>query len=133
VSRTERSAELYEAGWSLLDAGDVPGAIERFQESIQAAPHYKTLELLGECFLKSGRLREAVVPLAAAATLNKGVRAPAILAEVFLALEQYDDAAEMAELALHRDPKNRRALAVMRAAVTRALDRRSPARDVPAA
>ena len=46
------------------------------------------------------RPQEAIVPLAAAATLNNGVRAPALLAEVFWELGQTADAEQLAEIAL---------------------------------
>ena len=110
-----RSRELYELGRELMQAGDIAAATVQFEESIRAWPHFKTLELLGECFIKLGRLQDAIVPLAAATTLNRGTRAPSLLAETFLALGEHHDAFEAAELALQRDPSNRRALAVKRA------------------
>ena len=85
-----------------MDGGQHAEAIPLLQESIAATPHFKSLELLGECFVKLGRLNEAVVPLAAATTLNKGVRAPALLAEVFLRLGDYHDARTLAGVALAR-------------------------------
>lgn len=112
MSKIDRSTELYEAGRRLMESGDIAGAVAQFHESVRIWPHFKALQLLGECLFQLGRLQEAVVPLAAATTLNRGVRAPSLLAEVFLALEQRHDAAEMVEVALQRDPRNRRALAV---------------------
>ncbi len=98
-----------------MDGGQHAEAIPLLQESIAATPHFKSLELLGECFVKLGRLNEAVVPLAAATTLNKGVRAPALLAEVFLRLGDYHDARTLAGVALARSATNRMALAVRKA------------------
>ena len=56
-----------------------------------------------------GRTQEAIVPLAAATTLNNGVRAPALLAGVFWELGQKTDAEQLAEIALARDPNNKKA------------------------
>jgi predicted Zn-dependent protease len=112
----DRARELYEAGRALMDAGALVSAASTFEESVRLDPHFKTLELLGECLFRAGRPREAIVPLAAASPLNPGVRAPALLAEVFLELNSRHDAEAMATLALSRDPSNRRALAVRRAA-----------------
>lgn len=98
-----------------MDEGVVEEAIELFSQSIALHPHFKTLELLGECYVSLNRLHEAVVPLAAATTLNDGVRAPSILANVFLKLGDREAARSMAALALERDPDNRKAKAVMSA------------------
>jgi tetratricopeptide (TPR) repeat protein len=111
----DRSNELYNLGRTLMEAGDIAGAAVQFEESIRVWPHFKTLELLGECFIKLSRLQEAIVPLAASTALNRGPRAPSLLAEAFLELGELHDASEAAELALQRDPNNRRALAVRRA------------------
>ena len=92
-----------------MDDGKLEDAVVLFQQSISYSPHFKSLELLGECFVHLNRLREAIVPLAAASSLNKGVRAPSLLAEVFLQLEDYHAAGNMAEIASSRDPNNRRA------------------------
>lgn len=100
-----------------MDEGCVEEAIEIFRESIALHPHFKTLELLGECFVSLNRLHESVVPLAAAAALNDSVRAPSILASVFLKLGARDEARRMAEIALTRDSNNRKARAVMDALV----------------
>lgn len=105
--------ELYQRGRALMEQGRLLEAIDAFAESAREDPHFKTLELQGECLVRLGRLREAVIPLAAAATLNRGCRAPALLSEVFLDLDRPADAAELARIALERDPANRRAQAVL--------------------
>jgi tetratricopeptide (TPR) repeat protein len=78
-----------------------------FQQSAVASPHFKTYELLGECYMRLKRLPEAIPFLAAATTLNRGVRAPSLLAEVWLALGHHQEAAEAASIALSRDPQNK--------------------------
>ena len=52
-------------------------------------------------------------PLAAATTLNRGVRAPSLLAEAFLRNQKFYDAEDFAKLALQRDPRNKRARDVL--------------------
>jgi uncharacterized protein HemY len=96
-----------------MDAGRLREAVEAFQLSAAASPHFKTLELLGECYLRIGEPERAVVPLAAATTLNAQSRAPSILAEVFERLGDSERAGEMAREALRRDAANKRALAVL--------------------
>ncbi len=83
-----------------------------FQQDINIQPHFKSLELLGECLIALGRPQKAIVPLAAATALNNGVRAPALLAEVFWNLDQKTDARRLSEVALMRDPSNKKAKAV---------------------
>lgn len=101
------SSELCQKARQMMDEGKLEGAIILFEQSISLYPHFKSLELLGECFSRLNRLSEAIVPLAAATSLNKGVRAPSLLAEVFLKLKEYQQAREMAEVALSREPNNR--------------------------
>ena len=95
-----------------MDQGALEDAVALFERSISGSPHFKALELLGECLVKLGRGQEAIVPLAAATTLNAGVRAPALLAQVFQDLGEYQQAYDLAELALTRHPSNRLALQI---------------------
>ena len=81
TDRFDEALSYYEEGRALMKSGDVSGAIAKFEQSIVCVPHFKTLELLGEAFLKIGKPDRAVVPLAAATTLNRQVRAPSMLAE----------------------------------------------------
>jgi tetratricopeptide (TPR) repeat protein len=104
-----KSSDLYRQARLMMDEGRFDDAIVLFEQSIAFAPHFKSLELLGECLICLNRLLEAIVPLAAATSLNKGVRAPSLLAEVFLKLEDYNAAREMADVALGRDPNNQKA------------------------
>ena len=115
IRESDRSRQTYELGRALLKSGDYTGAIEALEESVASDPHFKTLELLGEAWLEKGEPLRAVVPLAASTTLNAQVRAPALLAEALLALGEDVHAHEMARLALGRDARNRKALAVFEA------------------
>ena len=81
--------------------------------SIAEAPHFKTLELLGEAWLAKGEPAKAIVPLAAATTLNRQVRAPSLLAEAFLALGERPEAHRIAHMALRREAHNKKARAVL--------------------
>ena len=121
----DEAREHYEKGRALLDSGDVAGAIARFELSIARAPHFKTLELLGDAFIRIGEPRRAIVPLAAATTLNAQVRAPSLLAEALLATGDRQGAHRIAALALERDAGNRKARAVFDATREFAADDRS--------
>jgi hypothetical protein len=59
--------------------------------------------------LKKGEPKRAIIPLAAATTLNTQVRAPSLLAEALLALGNELDAHRIALFALDREPNNKRA------------------------
>jgi len=95
-----------------MGAGKFEEALELFQKSRRLGIHFKTLELIGECFMRLGRWDEAVVPLAAASTLNKGARAPSLLAETCLKTGRLHEAVDAADLAFARQPHNRRLLAL---------------------
>lgn len=113
------ASRLYEEARARMERGDLESAVEAFQESIRLGPHFKSLELLGECYMRLHRCREAVVPLAAATALNRQARAPSLLAEVFMTLGDFHAAEEMAEQALSRAPTNRKALRVRKSIADR--------------
>jgi len=110
------ASELYREGRRLAEQNQFEAAAVAFQRSVEIDPHFKTLELLGETLIRLNRFRDAIIPLAAAATLNKGCRAASLLSEAFLGLGDTLRAKEIAEIALARDPNNKRALVVMRRA-----------------
>ena len=95
-----------------MENGDTEQAVGLFQKSAVESPHFKTYELLGECLRRLKRFTEAIPYLAAAAILNRGVRAPSLLAEAWLALGRHGDALEAATAALLRDPMNKGALKI---------------------
>jgi tetratricopeptide (TPR) repeat protein len=95
-----------------MEDGGVEQAAELFRQAAIELPHYKTYELLGECYMRLERFTEAIPWLAAATTLNAGVRAPSLLAEAWLALGCHAEALAAADIALTRDSKNKAALRV---------------------
>jgi tetratricopeptide (TPR) repeat protein len=113
-TRKERATELYDIGRKALEAGDVEQALSAFAESAALDPHFKTLERLADCFLRLNRPVDAIIPLAAATTLNRGVSAPSKLAKLFFEIGELYDARRLSEVALQRDPNNRLALDIQR-------------------
>ena len=111
----DASYVLYRKGRSAMELGDLEAAVELFRRATEGDPHFKALELMGDCLVRLDRCAEAVAPLAAATTLNRGVRAPSLLAEAFLRLGDAGAAADAVEIALARDPSNRAARRVREA------------------
>lgn len=108
--------DLYHHGSVAMERGALVDAIVLFRASIALWPHFKTLELLGECLLRLDQPREAIVPLAAATALHPSSRPPALLAQAYLALGQYPAAVHFADEALARTPDEGLALEVGRVA-----------------
>lgn len=107
------SQQHYDTGRKLMAVSDYEGAVREFRASLELTVHFKTLELLGECYIQLRQFTEAIVTLAAATTLNRGVRAPSLLCE--LLANQSDPylvglAEGVIDIALSRDPSNRRAI-----------------------
>jgi tetratricopeptide (TPR) repeat protein len=99
------SEEAYRNGRDKMDVGDYDTAIRFFEESIAAFPHFKTLELLGECKLKVGQPLDSIVPLAAAIGLGTNeFRAMYLLAKAFASLDRKPDAMKFVDLALKTNP-----------------------------
>lgn len=87
-----------------MDAGDLVTASALLEQSLAGDIHFKTLELIGELRCRLGQHREAIIPLAAATGLNRGSRAPCLLAEAFLELGKWSDAQSAATESLRRTP-----------------------------
>jgi hypothetical protein len=96
-----------------MGAGDLEQAVQRLKQSVEAMPHFKALELLGDCSLKLQRPLDVIVPLAAAPALNNQVRAPSLLAQAFLQCGEFLQAGEFASLVLKKSTGNRVAREIM--------------------
>jgi len=116
INEIEASRELYDRARSLVEGNKLEEAVMVFEESSKLYPHFKTLELWGETLIRLNRVKEAVMPLAASVTLNRQSRAASLLAEAFLKLGELDKANEIAEIALARDPSNKKARQVLESA-----------------
>ena len=98
----EIAQDLYYKGREALDAGEFSKALDLFNRSIENNIHYKTLELIGNAYIKLEEYSKAIIPLAAATSLNDGPKAPSLLAEAYLNLGEIDNATRMANKSLNR-------------------------------
>jgi tetratricopeptide (TPR) repeat protein len=73
--KRSRGHQLYNQARVLMASGRHQEAADMFLESAKEEPHAKTYELLGECLMRLGNFAEAIPFLAAAITLDSGVRA----------------------------------------------------------
>ena len=106
-----QSFEKYEAGRVAMEKGDLDRAIELFEESVKIAPHFKTLELLGECKIEIRRPADAIVPLAAAVGLGTNAFRPMyLLAKAYSEMGARKTALSYVEKALQMNPNFRTAL-----------------------
>jgi tetratricopeptide (TPR) repeat protein len=96
-----------------MERGDYRAAIAEFQESISLHPHFKTLELLGECLLETADPIAAVVPLAAAASLGSNAfRASYLLARALAEVQDFEPALSHVERAIQMRPDFKKAIAL---------------------
>ena len=119
-SELERASRLYQSGRQMMDANELIAAEKAFDESAKLSPHFKTLELLGECRLLMGRLKDSIVPLAAASALI-GAHELRHCSRRFCSLWGNPEThAFMRRWRMNRSPQYRQAMAVM-AAIQSAL------------
>jgi tetratricopeptide (TPR) repeat protein len=110
ITSLEKSSTTYQAGREAMKKLDYARAIALFEESVAAGPHFKTLELLGECRLRTQEPLAAIVPLAASVGLaNNGFKAMYLLAEAYLQLDDRDTALVYVDRALQMKPDFKRA------------------------
>jgi predicted Zn-dependent protease len=87
VELLESAHRLYDEGRAAMDAHQPGVAIAKFEQSASLSPHSKTLELLGECYLRQEDWSKAALYLSASAGLGcKQFRARFLLAQALLGL-----------------------------------------------
>lgn len=96
---------LYQEGRSAMKSGDFDVAIKKLQKSADLAPHFKTLESVGECFLEQKNYSQAIIYLAASAGLgNKPSRPYFLLAKALLAFGEKEKAIDKLNEVLEINP-----------------------------
>jgi len=101
----DKALDLYNEGKTKMACGEYEEAIVAFESSVSFSPHYKTLELLGECHLELASFCSAICALAAATTLSNQPRAPFLCARAFEALGMVEESRKLTELSLNRNPQ----------------------------
>jgi tetratricopeptide (TPR) repeat protein len=97
------------------ERGELAAAVKTLQRAVDLDPHPVALELLGDLWIKLNQPERAIIPLAAAVTLDPKGAAASALAHVFMRLRREPEAHAMATLALQRRPGDRQALEVLEA------------------
>jgi tetratricopeptide (TPR) repeat protein len=111
-SSMELSSQLYQAGREAMEQRQFDDAVVLLRSSAELCPHFKTLELLGECLLElPGRSSEATLFLAAAAGLgNKSARSFFLLARALSLQGNIQAAIEKLDIAIEIQPQYRAAI-----------------------
>jgi tetratricopeptide (TPR) repeat protein len=109
------SSRLVHKAQQQADKGELAAAIRTLQRAVDLDPHPAALELLGGLWVKFNQPERAIIPLAAAVTLDPRGGAAAALAHVFMRLRREREAHAMATIALERRPGDRSALEVLEA------------------
>ena len=109
------SSRLVVKAMQQADKGDLAAAAKTLQRAVELDPHPGALERLGDIWLRLNQPERAIIPLAAAATLNPKGGGASALAHAFMRLRRETEAHAMAELALARRPGDRQALEVLEA------------------
>jgi len=111
VDDDDASHEAYNAGRALMESGKYLEAVEVFERSAAAFPHFKTLELLGECKLLVGDPLGAIIPLAAALGLGTNAfRSAYLLSKAFAEIGVIHDAIIYVDRAIEMNSQYKRAL-----------------------
>lgn len=99
----------------LEERGELQAAAKTLQRAVDLDPRPAALQRLGELWLKLRQPERAIIPLAAAVTLDQKGTAASSLAFAFMKLRREREAHAMAVLALSRRPNDRQALEVLEA------------------
>ena len=110
MTNSDRYYKLYQDGRIAMEKRDYRVALENLQQSAAFLVHFKTHELIGECYLELGKPGDAIVHLAAAAALgNKQVRPYLLLAKALKATGEVYQARGMLQKSLSINPNYRSA------------------------
>jgi tetratricopeptide (TPR) repeat protein len=109
------SSRLVHRGQQQAERGDLPSAAKTLQRAVELDPQPAALELLGALWIRLNQPERAIIPLAAAITLDPKGGAASALAHAFMLLRREREAHAMATLALERRPGDRQALEVLEA------------------
>lgn len=109
------SSKMVHKGQQQAERGDLAAAAKTLQRAVELDPHPAALELLGNIWMKLNQPERAIIPLAAAVTLNQQGAAATALALAFMQLRREREAHAMATIALARRPGDRQALEVLEA------------------
>jgi tetratricopeptide (TPR) repeat protein len=112
VLMDQLSSELYQRGREAMDLHKYEEAAALFRSSVELRPHFKALELLGECLLEGEHASsEAIVVLAAAAGLgNQSSRSLFLLAKALSLTGNLQDAIQKLDLAIEINPQFKAAI-----------------------
>jgi tetratricopeptide (TPR) repeat protein len=107
INFDELSSDLYQRGREAMQRSEFEQAAALFRCSVELSPHFKTLELLGECLLESGNVSsEVILYLAAAAGLgNKSFKSYFLLARALEARGKLTEAIEKLDVAIEIHPQ----------------------------
>jgi len=109
------SSRLVNKARQQAERGELAAAAKTLQRAVDLDPQPAALEMLGELWMKLHQPERAIIPLAAAATLDPKGGGAAALAHVFMRLRREREAHAMATIALERRPGDRQALEVLEA------------------
>ncbi len=109
------SSRLVHKAQQQIAGGELAAAVKTLQRAVDLDPHPVALELLGDLWMTLNQPERAIIPLAAAVTLDHKGGAAIALARVFMRLRREREAHAMASLALDRRPGDRGALEVLEA------------------
>lgn len=109
------SSRLVHKAQQMSERGEYAAAVKVLQRAVDLDPQPAALQLMGDLWMKLNQPERAIIPLAAAATLDPKGGAAAALAHVFLRLRREPEALAMAKVALARRPGDRQALEVIEA------------------
>jgi len=124
--KIERSTALYQDGRKAMDRGDLDAAVTLFRQSAEMFPHFKTLELLGDCLLQQKKAQDAIIPLAASAGLGANpYRAMFLLAQALQAIGESEEALEKLDALIALDPEYKSALS-LRESIRQSVDSSHP-------
>ena len=82
------SSRLVHKALQQADRGDLAAAAKTLQRAVDLDPHPAALERLGDIWVRLNQPERAIIPLAAAVTLDPNGGAPSALAHVFMRLRR---------------------------------------------
>jgi tetratricopeptide (TPR) repeat protein len=105
IKRLRKSSQLHDEGTRAMKLSDYSAAVEKFTDAANLHPHFKTYELLAECYVELKNFPEAIKYAAAGAGLgNNQFRSRFILAKALAEYGEFQWAVDKLNEALRMKP-----------------------------
>lgn len=101
--------EDYEDGRNLYGAGKFEEAIRALEKTLKTSPHYKTFEIIGDCYARLDNRTNALTYMLASIAMHPSPRACYWVSNIFIEIGDKENAVKYLKKAISLQPNYKKA------------------------